>query len=359
MAVLAYVETITMNPSAQYQDTRKSPSPHFASDAPLSLAYPGTTSEASPSIAQSFTVADSNHARVDFKDFKRLKAKIDAITFTCEVHELKRGPLASLRHQIVDGRICVPDRRNGKSRFGYPCLAIHDPSLRDLKALIEMFWNSKIMRIEFAIDAALPHGANDLWRLEELKGQLRHCLFPQRHQRLRNALRKRFSIEINRYRPDGLGSPMGNTQVIWESPDCSDQMALYIKQIDNGRSVGQPWVRMEARLQDSGPARAGLNRVGMLPYFANKLRAYLAPMFWIAAGYKRSESLNDRGVPADAWHRWGAQWAARGRANLQPNSEANVLVGTALNELRDSLLRLPVPTALGNRYREWTDEFAF
>lgn len=348
-----------MNTSVQYQQTRKNPSAHFTFDTPLSFSYTGMLSEASPSTVPPSTVADSDHAKVDFTPFKRLKAKIDAITFTCADHDLKPGRLVSLRRQVQDGTLCIPDRRNGKSRYGGPCLAIHDPSLRDLKVLIETFWNSKIMRIEFAIDAKLPDGSNDLWRLDELKEQLRHCLFPQRHQRLRKALRKRFVKAANRYRKDALGSPMPDTQIIWESPECSDQLALYVKTVNNGQSVGQPWVRMEARLEDSGPSKAGLNRLGMLPHFAKSLRAYLAPMFWIATGYKKAESIGGRGIPPDAWYRWGAQWNRNGQVKLQPEREANILVGTALNELRDSLVRIPIPMAVAHRYQEWIEELTY
>lgn len=345
-----------MNTSIQYQHTRKNPSPHYSFDKPHSFFYGGLPSEATPSLVPLPTVEENDHTKVNFKPFKRLKAKIDAITFTCHEHDTKPGRIAVLRRQIKDGTLCIPSNRSGKSRYGRPCLAIHDPSLRDLKVLIETFWNSKVMRIEFAIDAKLPDGSNDLWRLDELKEQLRHCLFPQRHQRLRKALRKRFVKAANRYRKDSLGSPMPDTQIIWEGPDYSDQMALYIKTINNGLPVGQPWVRMEARLQDSGPAQAGLDRFGMLPHFAKHLRAYLAPMFSIATGYKKAESIGGRGIPPDPWHSWGAQWNGNGQVKLQPDSEANILVGTALNELRDSLERIPIPMAVAHRYQEWIDE---
>ena len=351
-----------MNTSMQYQQATKSPLAHFAFDIPTSFAYTGMPSEASPSIVPSSITLpkkDNDHTKVDFKPFKRLKAKIDAITFTCHDHDTRPGRIMSLRQQVKDGTLCIPSSRYGKSRYGQPCLAIHDPSLRDLKVLVETFWKSKIMRIEFAIDAKLPDGSNDLWRFEELKGQLRHCLFPQRHQRLRKALRKRFVMSPRGYRKDGIGTPMADTQIIWESPDNSDQMALYVKTIDDGQSVGQPWLRMEARLQDAGPSKAGLDRMGMLPHFAKNLRGYLAPMFWIAAGYKNDDTLAGRGIPADPWQHWGAQWTAKGRTKLEPDCEANILIGTALNELRDSLGRIPIPMAVAHRYEEWIDELTY
>lgn len=350
-----------MTTSMQYQQTTKNPPPHIAFNSPPSFACIGTSSEASPSIVPTVTRLEKNkdHSQVDFKPFKRLKAKIDAITFTCRDHDTKPARILSLRSQIKDGRLCIPSNRYGKSHYGEPCLAIHDPSLRDLKVLVETFWNSKIVRIEFAIDAKLPNGSNDLWRLEELKGQLRHCLFPQRHQRLRKAFRKRFVLHAGRYRKDGIGTPPPATQIIWESQNNSDQIALYIKTIDAGESVGQPWVRMEARLLDSGPAKAGLARMGMLPNFAKNLRNYLAPMFWIGGGYKNDEALVGRGIPTDPWSRWGAQWTGQGQVKLQPDRDANILIGTALNELRDSLVRIPVPMAVAHCYEEWIDELTY
>lgn len=345
-----------MNTSMQHQHTKGNPSAHFSFDTSIPFSYAGLPSEASPSLVPLPPIEDNDHTKVNFKPFKRLKAKIDAITFSCSDHDLKPGRLVMLRREVKDGTLRIPDSRKGKSRYGRPCLAIHDPSLRDLKFLVETFWNSKVMRIEFAIDAKLPDGSNDLWRLETLKEQLRHCLFPQRHQRLKKATRKRFVKADNRYRKDSLGSPMPDTQIIWEGPDWSDQLALYVKTIDHGQPVGQPWVRMEARLEDSGPGRAGLDRMGMFPHFAKNLRGYLAPMFWIASGFKNADTISGRGIPADPWHRWGAQWTNSGQVKLQPDREANILVGTALNELRDSLERIPIPMAVAHRYQDWIND---
>jgi hypothetical protein len=253
------------------------------------------------------------------------------------------------------------DRRTWGGRGG-PWLAVHDPSFRDLQFIVEKFWDSRLMYIEFAVDAKLPPGSNDLYLLEVLKAQLRHSLFPQRHARLPRARRKYFQISTRRYKADGLGTSMKQDgQIIWEQLAFSDKLGLYVKEGDNGNSVSQPWVRMETRLETSACSAAGLHRVGMFPHFAGDIRTYLAPIFFIADGFKNDGAFRKMpGIPANGpWSAWGAQWTADGIARLNQDAEANRCVGEALNELRFSLMRLKPPSAVSHCYADWIRENTF
>ena len=219
---------------------------------------------------------------------------------------------------------------------------------------------SQILKIEFAVNAKLPPGSNDLHLLEQLKGQLRHCFFPQAHGRIPKARRKYFNRRLEKYRADGLGTPLPDTQVIFEQTSFGDQLALYIKEEDQGKKVEQPWVRMEARLQACVPSKGDLERVGMLPHFAPQLRAYISSMFTVANGFKNADELVKRpGAPRDPWSAWGAQWEAKGAARLRKDAEANKHIGAALNELRSSLMRLKPPTAVAHRYKDWIEEMTY
>lgn len=299
-----------------------------------------------------------NISRIDFSHFLPLKAKIDSITFSCKLDDLNPASLNEIKSKFKGCRLEIPtDRRKWGGRM-VPWLAIHDPGLRDLRYLVERFWNSRILYIEFAVDAHLPHGSNELFRLDILKAQLRHCLCPQNHLRLRNATRKYFSIPLNKYKRDGLDTTLPATQIIWEDGFVDDQFALYIKVQDNDQIIAQPWVRMEMRLEGSGCSQAGLSRVGMLPHFAKDLRRKLAPMFATGCGFKNASSLAGRGVPSDPWSIWGSQWGADGKAIVRPDVEANRLIGEALNELRSSLITLKPPSEVAGQYEEWVDEFA-
>lgn len=171
-----------MNTSLQYQHEATTPVHLFQHDNQNTFAYLRKPCAVAQSGLLTTHLDDEprDHSSVDFSPrFKRLKAKIDAITFSCSKHDLTPGRVASLRGLIKDGRLETPRDRRYRAAGGCPWLAVQDPSLRDLKLLVERFWESRVMRIEVALDASLPEGSNELWRLERLKGQLRHCLYPQ------------------------------------------------------------------------------------------------------------------------------------------------------------------------------------
>jgi hypothetical protein len=298
-----------------------------------------------------------NHAQVDFKPFLPLKAKIDCIVYTCKESDRRKGQVKLIQEKMKGGHVVTTHARKYWYVRGRHWLAVHDPSSRDLQYLVERFWDMKILYIEFAVDAHLPPGSNDLYLLEYLKAQLRHCLYPQDYAHLSKAKRKYFNLGLKRYRTDGLGTPLPEAQIIWEQPDVYDQLGLYIKTKDQKKPVGQPWVRMEARLEFNGLHKAGLGRVGMLPHFAENLRTYLAPMFLVACGFKNADDLVKlRGVSSDPWKKWGAQWNANGVPRLEPDTDAKMRIGDALNELRRSLKRLTPPLAVAHRYGDWVEE---
>lgn len=329
-----------------------------------STSLPGSVESFGLSTSKSVLLDKSsvNHARVDFSQFRPLKAKIDCIVFACWLADFKTDSLKKIEAGIRDGHLVVPTDRIKWGVRERPYLTVHDPSLRDLQYLVERFWDNQTIKIEFAVDARLPPGSNDLHLLEQLKGQLRHCLYPQAHDRIPKAKRKYFNLGIKKYRDDGLGTTLPDGQIIWEQTSVDDKLALYIKTKDNFDVIGQPWVRMEARLEGSALTKAGLGRVGMLPHFAANLRTYLSPMFSVACGFKNVDELGKHpGVSSDPWSVWGAQWTGKGKikAKLKNDADAIKHIGAALGELRSSLMHLKPPTVVAHRYDEWIDDMTY
>lgn len=298
--------------------------------------------------------------KVDFTPFLPLKAKIDRIDFYCRESDLEPGAFEKFREQIKDGHLVRPKGRKWIRYPGAPWLSVNDPSLRDLHYLTDRFYEARVFRFEVAVDARLPPGANDLKPLYDLKAQLRHSMFPQEHSRLPLARRKYYDLLKERFHGDGLGTEQPKGQIIWEAPGQDDKMALYIKEKDRDNYVPQPWVRMESRLIGSGCSSAGLRCLGMLPNFADQLRTYVSDMFFVADGFKNAAEIAvGHGIPKDPWSKWGAQWTAKGRARLNPDNDANRLIGLALNNLRTSLIQLKPPKAVAGGYKKWIDDHTF
>jgi hypothetical protein len=55
-------------------------------------------------------------------------------------------------------------------------MLLHDPNFRDLQFIVERFWNMQLIYIEFAVDARLPSGSNDMYLLKVLKAHHRGYL---------------------------------------------------------------------------------------------------------------------------------------------------------------------------------------
>jgi hypothetical protein len=294
--------------------------------------------------------------RVDLTDFRRPIAKIDCITISCKEEDRQGKSLKDIRSKITCGTLEIPRIFRNHGERGCPQLAFHDPSTSDLQFLIERFPESRVLYIEFAVDFRLPDGDNDLNRLKVLKAQLRHCLLPQKHKRLKQGRRKAYSIGKKRYLQDGVQAKCPDTQILFEAQAFGDRIALYVKETNNGTKPNQPWVRIEARLEGSGPGAAGLRLVGMLPHFAENLRKYLSPMMHVGCGYKNSVKLSKiRGYRKDAWTAWGAQWQP-GWGLVAPDVPTKEVIGYALNDLRGKLKKLHPPTAFAHRYAAWVDE---
>lgn len=297
--------------------------------------------------------------RVDLSEFLPLKAKIDRIDILCKEGDLTAASLLEMRSHLRDTTIVAPKGRRW-GHPGHPWLAFHDLSLRDLHYLTDRFYDSRVFHLEVAVDAKLPPGANDLTPLKTLKAQLRHAMHPQQHDHLTDGRRRYYAIAHKRYRDDGLGTPLPDTQIIWEGGTQTYQMAVYIKSQDKHHLIDQPWVRMEARMRSSGPGKAGLGRLGMMANFVPSLRTHLSDLFFVAKGFKNLDEIAvGPGIPKDPWKKWGAQWTADGKARLEPDQATNRKIGLALNDLRSSLKRLKPPRMVAGRYAAWINDMTY
>jgi hypothetical protein len=299
--------------------------------------------------------------KVDFRAFPIIKAKIDRIDF--RVPDENRKPRLVAKHQEhLTGKLVLPKGKQPSDARGRG-LAIHDPTLADLQYLTNHFHDAAMLRFELAVDAHLPKGSNELWRLAILKAQLRHCLFPQSHMSMACANRKYFNLECRLFKRDGLGTAVNDNmaQIIWESPDVENKLGLYIKEVDQGAAVMHPHVRIEARLFGNGLGELGFQRLGMLAAVAPRLRTLCVDMFYVADGFKNNaEVAIGRGVVKNPWEKWGAQWKVKQpKALLRPDRDANERIGLALNNLRTELLKLEPPVSVADHYSDWIEEMSY
>ena len=299
-------------------------------------------------------------SRVDLSRFPSITARIDRVDVTAWDDDLSKAGFTRLR-DAFGSRVTSSRKIRGAEGLFF---MVNDLTSKDLRFLVHHYYSRPIRRFEVAVDFKLREGENDFRHLWLLKAQIRHCLAPQGFPRLSEALRKVYTSSLDgrgrergRFVPDGLGTPPAHEQVIWENQrQSADVVGLYVKTHDRLEPLqGQPFVRLELRLRDAGPASAGLGFLGLLPAFAESTRTTFAPAFHIASGFKSPAAVSGRGVPRDAWGRWGATWATKHGYELKPDAEANMRIGLALKDLRKMFMGIPVPGDLIGRYSDWVD----
>ena len=236
-------------------------------------------------------------------------------------------------------------------------LTIHDPFLQDLQFLIDDQPNTEILSLEIALDFTLKDGSNDPVRLVELHSWLKVCLYPQRHTRMQGGYRKYYDASDKSIKLDAIKTRSSNRTVYWQNSSHYDQVRLYIKTLDNGKSIGRHSVRLEITLSRGGCQRAKVQRVGLFPIFAKNMRRYLSPFLNVAKGIKpevkrirsknpvkldiaASKAVKEQARAERNWKCYGAAWAANHDYRIIPDTDTNRLIGSGLKGLQDSLRKL-------------------
>lgn len=300
-------------------------------------------------------IVGMHHSRVDLSPFQMPTVKFDRLDVRCDSEHLTRAGRAKIRKGLTHGTLTNVPKRVLEAHG--PHLQINDPGVEDLQFLVEHFRDSAMLRVEIAIDFHLDGPLQDV-PLYALRDQLRHCLYPQKHELLRGAKRKVFRSERKGYAADGLGQPLPTDagQLIWEDQSTGCQLAVYVKQKDCGQDVEKFFVRMEVRFTPSGCARIGLQKIGLLPRFAKGIRKNLSDMFFVAQGFKHNSALVGRGIPKSPWCKYGAQWAKNGRAQLKVDADVNCRLQQAVNNFRTKLVKIQPPSAVFENYDAWCAE---
>jgi hypothetical protein len=308
-------------------------------------------------------LVDYDLSRVDLSSFPSITPKIDRLDITAFEEDLSVLGMQKLRKAL--GSRVTSSRNIPRAQNLF--FMVNDLTGKELRFLVQHYYSRLIQRLEVAVDFKLAPGENDLRKLWLLKAQLRHCLAPQGFPRLSEARRKVFLSAGDgelagrgRFVSDGLGTPPASTQVIWENQgQGADVVGLYVKTEDKGIPLsGQPFVRLELRLRDSGPHHAGFGRLGLIPARADSIRKVIAPAFHVTSGFNDFASIRGSGVPGDAWQKWGAAWATKHGHELTPDGEVNRRIGLALQDLRKMLMRVPPPDALHGRYEDWVSDYS-
>lgn len=267
--------------------------------------------------------------RVDLSPFRPLKAKVDCITISWPPN-ITATELDEMKTRMKD-RLKLPEDPTG-SLF----ITVHDPILNDLRYLIKHFPKCRINYFEVAVDAHLPDGSNDLYLLRQLKEQIRHCVAPQMHAKFNHTKRVFMDLASQRRRLDASAHAAPLTTVSYYNRRSGFGLKIYVKTLDQGKSVGQPYLRTELSLDSAAPGWAGIYFVEDLPAFAKNLRTYCTPAFFIGCGFKNGD------VDDAKWKNYGAAWILKSDKGLRIRADtvANRAFGDALNDLGRSLQRL-------------------
>lgn len=267
--------------------------------------------------------------RVDLSPFLPLKAKVDCITISWPPN-ITAAELAEMKTRMKD-RLKLPEDPTA-SRF----IAIHDPVLDDFRYLIKHFPKCRIDYFEVAVDAHLPDGSNDLYLLRQLKEQIRHCVAPQMHVKFNHTKREFMDLASKRWSLDAAAHAAPLTTVRYSNRRSGFGLKIYVKTLDQGKSVGQPYVRTELSFDSVAPGWAGFEFVEDLPVFAKNLRKYCSPAFFIGCGFKSGD------VDDVKWKNYGAAWVLKSDKGLRIRADTvvNRAFGDALNDLGRSLQRL-------------------
>lgn len=258
----------------------------------------------------------------------------------------------------IKGRIEVA--KKWKSQ-GEQWITIHDATAGDLDFLVTHHPDVEVLGIEVAVDFFLRDGSSDKARLIGLYADLRHCLFPQKADALKDARRKHYDEQSRKIERDALRTRAGVGSIYWAAATGYVQTRLYWKAIDNKQSVAQQSVRVEATFQRGGCQDAHLYTVADLPTFFGTLRKRCAPMMHVAEGIKPATARCRANTPeavakhhheadkeqrrvARAWTRYGSAWAAKHGYSVIPDTAMNRAIGDALNNLQRSLFGLTCVT---------------
>jgi hypothetical protein len=308
-----FLPTSNLDESALFE---KSLASHLAASQPLG-------------IQQSDQSPHWDLTRVDLTPFRPLRAKIDCITISWPPH-INETHIKEMR-DLMKERLKLPADPTGS---GF--IAVHDPKLEDLRYLIKHFPKCRIHHFEVAVDARLPGGSNDLHLLRQLKEQLRHCIAPQMHDKFNRTNRQFYDSAVSKWCIDSVTHAAPLTTVRYIDRQFGFSLKIYVKTLDQGNPVAQPYLRTELAFDGVANSWAGLEFVDELPNFAKTLRTYCAPAFFVGCGFKNGDDYGFK------WQRYGAAWILKSDKGLRirADSKANRAFGDALNDLSRSLQRL-------------------
>lgn len=221
---------------------------------------------------------------VDLSDFK-FTAGIDFIT----LKGLTKVPLPPLH-----GKAIWPASAPGK-------LTVHDPSQRDIEALIEVFPSTIIDELEIYVDirpaksltGELLFKALETFKAECVaKGHLPRFLSPKN-----SGFRGAYDPTLKKTVPYNLRVPKADQQLLNGHRNDSEQAKAYLKRRDQRKELPQTQhrIRLEARMNMLGVDLHSLVTVEDLIGF--KFRKELMPYFTHVSGSRTKKARKSRRTP--------------------------------------------------------------
>ena len=275
-----------------------------------------------------------------------MSAKIDYLTIRTE---------NKVGLPLLDGHAIWPRGSNGKK------LSIHDPSARDVSALVLAFPEAELTELEIAVDFRPRPGIPAAQQAAILKTKMRAIAFqlePSDGPGMENTFRAFYKRVGPRAvtAPFNLFVPRNFDELLYGGRDDKAQVKAYLKKTDQGKALKATdhVARIEVRLSGALPSH-GLPLLSSLPEF--RFRVSLAPYFRMILGTKRNlrgrkltgplrQTMNDYFDVHDK-----ALWARSGVGNFLPGGRG---AEERVRLLRDQALNDRVGQALQRLERKFS-----
>ena len=275
-----------------------------------------------------------------------VSAKVDFITIPLPLPE--RPDKHNLVREI--GKIAKKKNRvfQHKATNGIE-LTIHDPTAKELSALMVADPSCQITALEIAVDFK-PRKSSSVTPTNDMTYRyLRHVVMPSKLPALAQAVRKVIFQPMTPPKIDRLGDPGGWGTLYWEERSHYLKVRMYLKEFDQGIAVDSPFVRIELSLSRGGCQDANVDSLAGLPVFFKTIRKRYGDAFYVARGVKYSplQSKSKKGLSAAliaseaersqrlayGFDKYGAMWCS-GRGHLTaPDTPVNKLIADALDKL--------------------------
>lgn len=293
------------------------------------------------------------------------------ITEVSDVFKLFRKPIAkfdfiklvmprdkSLIEKLNVLRVSAGERFEVPASLRFKSFTLHDPTSDELDYLVSTFPDMEVEGLEVALDFYPLAQSNDLEVQWDLYRWLKKRLYPRQHPLFRlGCLRYNWCDKNGKFVRDRTLRMNGNGSYRYYTKNRYLFVRLYVKEIDQHKTLSNVPVRIEVHLDRGGCQDLGVHRLALFPDFVDRLRLEISPFFTLGAGIKlelprfRSKvnlkvvehlsNLNDQFNRAETgWNKYGAAFADVNDLRVISDRKWKLKIGEALQVLRNRHRRI-------------------